>query len=843
MTRTQVIEALLKVLVLEAAKGFADSSVVGGLDAYASILLDEHASSLSPAVTRQLQSLRNDKAGYRGWGRLQREPWVQATMQAIDPQPGPDRRDAVQAQQQASADPVATPSHTSGDLRSEGPGSRSTVAPGQSRRPVTALRGVSTKTAANLARLGVSTIADFVYLLPRRYLDYTQIRRVSELEIDRDQTVIGTVVRVRLRLFGGRQGTEAYLRDESGMVRVLWFNQPWVARNLPANREIVVSGAVHLFRTEKLIESPEWEPADSAGIHTGRLVPVYPLTSGLSARQMRKWMVEALALSAPDLAEYLPAEIAARQQLMPLPDAVHEAHFPSNLERAALARQRLTFDELLSLQLGLLMTKRYWQNSQPGIPMVIDRPFLDAYIHNLPYILTGAQQSVLEEITHDIARPMAMSRLLQGEVGSGKTVVALAALLMAVCNGLQGALMVPTEVLAEQHYRTIELLLQGSKERSDGDATPSDDKPTLELLREPIRTIGGVGGHQMTVALLTGSLTAANRRRVHAQLASGDVDIVVGTQALIQREVTFKRLGLAIVDEQHRFGVLQRGGLRQKGFNPHVLVMTATPIPRSLALAVYGDLDLSVIDKLPPGRPETVTRIMSSSQMDRLYHFLRSQIRAGRQAYVICPLISESPKLEARAATEEYRRLREVVFPDLRLGLLHGGLAPKKKDEVMRSFRDASTDILVSTTVVEVGVDVPNATVMIILGAERFGLSQLHQLRGRVRRSREKSYCILVSDAPSTTASKRLRAVEATQNGFDLAREDLRLRGPGDFIGTLQTGLPELRVATLTDLSMLETARSEALRLIDDSRFDSAAEYAAVRERVVELWHDSVEWS
>ena len=436
-----------------------------------------------------------------------------------------------------------------------------------------------------------------------------------------------------------------------------------------------------------------------------------------------------------------------------------------------------------------------------------------------------------------------MSRLLQGEVGSGKTVVALAALLIAVSNGLQGALMAPTEVLAEQHYRTIELLLRDSEGPDNGGPTPSATHPALESLHDPIRTIGGVGGRQTTLALLTGSLTAANRRRVHAQLASGDVDIVVGTQALIQREVTFKRLGLAIVDEQHRFGVLQRGGLRQKGFNPHVLVMTATPIPRSLALAVYGDLDLSVIDKLPPGRQETVTRVISSSQMDRLYRFLRSQILAGRQAYVICPLISESPKLEARAATEEYRRLREVVFPDLRLGLLHGGLAPRQKDEVMRSFRDASIDILVSTTVVEVGVDVPNATVMIILGAERFGLSQLHQLRGRVRRSSERSYCILVSDTPSRTTRERLRVVAATQDGFALARHDLELRGPGDFLGTQQTGLPELRIATLKDLSMLEAARSEALRLIADSRFDSAAEYTGVRERVTELWRDNVEWS
>ena len=772
---------------------------------------------------------------------------MQATMQAVDPPPGPDRRDAGQIQREVPADRITTSSHTSSDAPSEGPGGRSTAPHGRSHTPVTALRGVSTKTAANLARLGVSTIVDFVYLLPRRYLDYTQIRRVSELEIDRDQTVTGTVVRIRVTPFGRRPGTEAYLRDESGMVRVLWFNQPWIARNLPANREIVVSGAVHLFRTEKVIESPEWEPVHSAGINTGRLVPVYPLTSGLSARQMRKWMVEALDLCAPDLEEYLPADIAARQHLMPLTDAVHEAHFPSNLERAAMARQRLTFDELLSLQLGLLMTKRYWQRSQPGVPMATDLSFLHAYTQNLPYTLTAAQQRVLGEIAHDVARPIAMSRLLQGEVGSGKTVVALAALLTAVSNGLQGALMAPTEVLAEQHYRTIELLLRGNNGGNNGgtngDTTPSAGNPALDPLQNPIRTIDGVGGHRITLALLTGSLTAANRRRVHAQLASGDVDIVVGTQALIQGETTFKRLGLAIVDEQHRFGVLQRGGLRQKGFNPHVLVMTATPIPRSLALAVYGDLDLSVIDSLPPGRQETVTRVMSSSQMDHLYRFLRSQIREGRQAYVICPLINESPKLEARAATEEYQRLREVVFPDLRLGLLHGGLAPRQKDEIMRSFRDASIDILVSTTVVEVGVDVPNATVMIIRGAERFGLSQLHQLRGRVGRGLEKSYCILVSDAPSAGARERLRVVKTTQDGFDLARQDLRLRGPGDFLGTQQTGLPQLRVATLTDLSMLEAARSEALRLIDDSRFDSAAEYAALRERVAELWHDNIEWS
>ncbi|MFW6103113.1 MAG: ATP-dependent DNA helicase RecG, partial [Chloroflexota bacterium] len=377
-----------------------------------------------------------------------------------------------------------------------------------------------------------------------------------------------------------------------------------------------------------------------------------------------------------------------------------------------------------------------------------------------------------------------------------------------------------------------------------GDVSEDTQTGDAATRREaPIVTLTGVHGLPITAALLTGSLTAVRRKEVHAGLESGSIDIVVGTQALVQKAVRFHRLGLAIIDEQHRFGVLQRGGLRQKGYNPHVLVMTATPIPRSLALSVYGDLDLSAIEELPPGRQEISTHVASAASLDRVYAFIRDQVTKGRQAYVICPLISESTALQARAATEEHKYLANQVFPDLRLGLLHGSLKPRDKDEVMRAFRDGEIDVLVSTTVVEVGVDVPNATVMVILGADRFGLAQLHQLRGRVGRGYDKSYCVVVTDTPSAEARKRLRALEEEKNGFRLAEHDLKLRGPGDFLGTQQSGLPQLRVATLTDLSTLEIAREEATRLVEDHDFQSAPPYAPLRERVERLWSRDVEWS
>ncbi len=799
MSTPRPTEALLKILELEARKQHNDTAVIGGIDAY----LKKAASSLPKSLAPAIRQVQRASGGYRGWTHTQRTRWVAATLDL---------------------------------LRSPNCGG-----PPLETKPITALTRISTKTAALFARLGISTLNDLLHHLPRHYLDYTQTRAIGHLRAQTDQTVVGRVLRASVVLPGGRRSTEAIIADCTGKVRVIWFNQPWIARQLPRDREIVVSGTVTVYKNRPQFLSPEWEEAESSGIHTGRLVPVYPLTRGLTARSMRNWVTEALDLCAPGPAEYLPEEILRRRSLPVLSTAIRQAHFPDSPAVAAAARQRLAFDELLSLQLGLLLTRRQWQESLPGHPLKSDPALLNSLMRLLPFTLTSSQQQALEEILRDLARETPMSRMLQGDVGSGKTVVALAAMLVTAAHGCQAALMAPTEVLAEQHYRTLLTLL--------GTECPSCDSPTTAFVADPalrdkpVQSFTGILERPLTIALLTGALTAAHRRHVRQLLASGNVDIVVGTQALVQEEVEFRSLRLAVVDEQHRFGVLQRGGLRQKGYNPHVLVMTATPIPRSLALTVYGDLDLSTISELPPGRQKVDTLIFQPDDIAIVHRKVHDEVHKGHQAYVICPLITESDKLLVRAATEEYDHLRQVIFPDLRLGLLHGALRAAQKDDVMRRFRDGDLDILVSTTVIEVGIDVPNATVMVILGAERFGLSQLHQLRGRVRRGSEKSYCLLVSDAATQDAQRRLAVLGQTHDGFELARHDLEMRGAGDFLGTQQSGLPPLRVAKLTDLSTMESARAEAQRLVRDRRLLRDPHYARIRERVATLWNTSVEWS
>lgn len=817
MTGPTPNELLRKILELEAKKQYDDTAVIGGLDAYVASV----APSLPPALKPALLRLRTP-GGYRAWAVAQRSQWVTSALALLH---------------DAAAKPVRRPTRSSSQGASA---STPTTTPPES-QPVTVLTRVSTRTAALLARLRVTTVGDLLCLLPRRYLDYTHTRAVADLEPDMEQTVVGRVLKATWVYPGGRRSTEAVFGDKTGTVKLLWFNQPWMARTLPVDRDIVISGMVTAFGRRLQIQSPEWEDVATSGIHTGRLVPVYPLTQGISGRSMRKWVNEALKLCAPGPAEYLPADVLQRHPMLPLPEAVHQVHFPDSTALAAAARQRLAFDEILSLQLGLLQTRRHWQHSQPGHALAVDSAFVDSYLRILPFELTAAQRQVLVEILHDLARPVAMSRLLQGDVGSGKTVVALAAMVAAAAHSMQSALMAPTEVLAEQHFQTLLTLLGGASTR---DAAESTDAPSEQPLRDdPVHTVAGILHRPLTVALLTGALTAAHRRRVRQLLASGDIDIVVGTQALVQEGVEFRSLALAVVDEQHRFGVLQRGGLRQKGFNPHVLVMTATPIPRSLALAVYGDLDLSVIDSLPPGRQQVATSVYSSDEADAVYRRVRAEVARGRQAFVICPLISESEKLAARAATEEFAYLSRDVFPYLRLGLLHGALRPAQKDAVMRGFRDGEINVLVSTTVIEVGIDVPNATVMVVLGAERFGLSQLHQLRGRVGRSHEKSYCLLVSDSASAEARRRLSAMEKTHDGFALAKQDLEIRGAGDFLGTQQSGLPPLRVATLTDLPMVEAARAEARRIVENEAMLRNPAYGQVLQRASTLWRTDIEWS
>jgi ATP-dependent DNA helicase RecG len=603
------------------------------------------------------------------------------------------------------------------------------------------------------------------------------------------------------------RSTEAIVGDETGTVRVIWFNQPYLAKRLSTGTRVALSGKVELFRGQKVFQSPEYEFLESGDlIHTGRLVPVYHRTEGLYLRQVRKVVKDVLDLYLPHIEDFLPEGVRAGVGLMGLSEAISQAHYPDSESYKDAARRRLAFDELFLIQLGVLSRKRDWREAQQGISLNAEPECLARFLASLPFELTSAQRRVLDEIRGDMAQDKPMSRLLQGEVGSGKTVVATAAMLLAVAGDCQAALMAPTEILAEQHFHNIRRLL--------GDHNAGSR-------------------FKIVVELLTGG--SREKGDLHRRVAVGEIDILIGTHALIQKKVEFQRLGLVVVDEQHRFGVMQRAELRQKGTSPHMLVMSATPIPRTLALTLYGDLDISLIDELPPGRKEIKTRWLSPQRRGNGYEFVRKQIALGRQAFIICPLIEESENIEARAATAEYERLSQEIFPDLRLGLLHGRMSASETDDVMQRFRAGEIDILISTSVVEVGIDVPNVTVMLVEGAERFGLAQLHQFRGRVWRSSHQSYCLLLSENPSLEGAERLRLMEGTHDGFRLAEEDLRLRGPGEFFGTRQSGLPDLKMAQLSDVGLLELARSEAIRLFESDPQLGKLEHNALVDAVARL--------
>ncbi len=805
---------LRKILELERRKGYADSAVMGGLDRYLKNLIQRNNLGPRSPVAASIMALST--RGYASLTPSERREWLVRTVQLLDG--GPVERTARPASTTKAPSNGKSPSKP----KREAPKGVAVEEPGGSPLdvPATALRGVRSAVAAKLARLGVTTVGDMLFFFPRRYNDFASIRPIAELVIGEEQTVIGSVWSANDTGIGRRmRGTEALIGDDTGVMRVVWFNQPYLAQQLRTNERIVLAGKVTLYKGQKTLENPEYEPLEEELVHTGRLVPVYHSTSGLAGRTVRRLAKEALDGYLGALPELLPASMLARNRMPSRTDAVREMHFPDGWEALKEARRRLAFEELLLIQVGVLQRKREWQERGLAQPLHLPEEMRREYEASLPFRLTGAQQRAMAQTLADVARERPMSRLLQGDVGSGKTVVAAAALLAAVASGAQGAMMAPTEILAEQHFHT----LCGIFSCSERTATVATVRP--DYLSKPL-----------TIALLTGSLPASVKRELREQIAAGEIDIVVGTHAVIQQDVSFHRLGLAVVDEQHRFGVMQRAALREKGRNPHVLVMTATPIPRTLSLTVYGDLDVSVIDELPAGRKPVKTRWVAPDGRDGAYEFVRGQVRQGYQAFIICPLIEESETVAARAATQEFERLSSEVFPEARLGLLHGRLAAHKKESVMREFRDHALDILVSTAVVEVGVDIPNATVMMVEAAERFGLAQLHQLRGRVGRSDVQSYCLLLSDSAAPDARERLQTVERTQDGFALAEADLRLRGPGEFFGTRQSGLPDLKVAQLSDVPLIELARNEASRLLDEDAELSRPEHAALKAAVAQLW-------
>ena len=721
--------------------------------------------------------------------------------------------------------------------------------------PLEQAPGVRFDYLRSLKKLGLETIRDLLYHFPRRYDDYTSTRPIHALMYGSTETIVATVDHVETRRSaGGRNIITVRVRDDTGTLSAVWFNQPFLLKSLRVGMRVVLSGRVGQYRGRLTLESPEWEPYDDELIHTGRLVPVYPLSGNLRPRGMRRLVKRTVDTWAGRVPDPLPPTVRERAGLWDLAQALRQIHFPDDPESLVQARRRLAFDEFLLIQIGVLQRKREWQ-AEPGRPLPTDHDLLARFLADLPFALTGAQQRVLEQLLTDIARPVPMSRLLQGDVGSGKTVVAAAAMLMAVANGKQAAIMAPTEILAEQHERTIGRLVAGlevagrpsaSAVTTVGEEWKEEDPARARRLAELKKLVGVAADKapagQVRVALLTGSLKARQKRELRQAIADGQVDIVVGTHALIQEDVAFADLGMAVIDEQHRFGVVQRQQLHQKGFNPHLLVMTATPIPRTLALTLHGDLDVGIIDEMPPGRQPISTRWLANAERQRAYDFIRKQVQEGRQAFVICPLVEESDKIEAAAAVEEFHRLQSEVFADLKLDLLHGRMSGPEKERIMRAFRDGETQVLVSTPVVEVGIDVPNATVMMVEGAERFGLSQLHQFRGRVGRGEHASYCILLATSDEL-GSERLKAIEETEDGFALAEIDLELRGPGEFFGTRQSGMPDLKVAKLGDTRLLDLARREAEAILADDPALSKPQHAVLKERVAAFWSQGMEVS
>ncbi|MBA7639594.1 ATP-dependent DNA helicase RecG [subsurface metagenome] len=809
------IESLRKILELEREKGYTDSAVIGGLDKFLHRWAGQAIESVtSPELLSQFRRLRLDDSKYAAMTQPHRQRWIEEIIGFLS------ELGEIPAETE-----IKPPKSVSPPAPRKRPSSAKApkIVGGSLEASITTLKGVSAAMAAKFNRLGVKTIRDLLYFFPHRHLDYSQRKHISDLAEGEEQTIMANVWQAQETRLGGRRSTEAIVGDETGNVRVVWFNNPYVAKSLPTNAQVVISGRVGVFGGRHVFESPEWELLeDKELVHTGRLVPLYSLTQGLKPRQVRKLMKAVVDSFSGQVKDFLPPELIKRCKLLELPQAIVQAHYPEDEAAKDNARYRLAFDELFILQLGVLGKKHEWQESQPGNPLSPQPAPLDAFLKSLPFELTSAQQKVLKELLADLEKPVPMSRLLQGEVGSGKTVVATAALLVAAANGYQGAFMAPTEILAEQHFTNVGQLLSRT-----GKQIAEEDN---------LRTYSGVLDRPLTVALLIGDLKQARKQEIQQQIAAGEIDIIIGTHALIQKEVGFTKLSLVVVDEQHRFGVEQRSALRQKGFNPHVLVMTATPIPRTLALTLYGDLDLSVIDELPPGRQAVKTKWLKPEQRDSAYTFLRRQVTEGRQAFIVCPLVEESEAIQAKAAVAEYERLSGEVFPDLKLGLIHGRMSAAEKDKVMHQFRSGELPVLVSTPVVEVGIDVPNATVMLVESADRFGLSQLHQFRGRVGRGSAQSYCMLLAENPSEIGRERLDIIEKIQDGFQLAEEDLRLRGPGDFFGTRQSGLPDLRMAKLSDVALLELARTEAIRLFEKDPGLKKPAHAPLAQELSRVW-------
>jgi ATP-dependent DNA helicase RecG len=797
----RVITALRNVLELEKKFEFTDRAVMGGLDR----LIENSAAEL-PWI-RDVEPLRG--TSYAALQPGQRHRWASAVIGRL-------REEGVEAAKQSP--PVAKTAPKQAPRRSSHKIKYTLDTPLQD------LKFIHKATRPKLAQLGVTNLRDMVRLFPNRHVDYSQVTKIGEVLFGEQMTVAGRVFRSETARIGPPPGAAKILiNDGSGVLEATFFRQAYLAKKFRRGDLVAFSGEISAFNNLAQMQNPEYDelPAGSATsdtetgdlqlTHAGNLLPVYPSTDGLVQRSIRTATRKSLDNGLTLLDEFLTDDLKQRHSFTDLQEAVESMHYPDSTEHQFNSRRRLAFDELFMYQLAALKKKAEWQHRRDGI--VIEetkaRSAVDAFLDSLDFELTIDQTESLNGLLEDMSTGIPMGRLLQGEVGSGKTVVALSALLAVNTAGRQGALMAPTEVLAEQHFLSISSQLK---------AEPLPGEP-----RDAVRhaSLPGSGNRRITMVLLIGSLQGSIKNRIQQMIAEGEADLIIGTHALLQEQVSMPKLGLAVVDEQHRFGVEQRGALTQREPRPHMLAMSATPIPRTLSLTVYGDLDITTLKILPKGRKSITTSLANSNVAEKnAYELVRQQVALGRQAFVVCPLIEPSDSIEAASALVEFDRLSNSAFKDLRVGLLHGRMKLPEKQDVMDRVRKGDIDVLVATPVIEVGVDIPNATVMMIMSAYRFGLAQLHQLRGRVGRGEDESYCVLMSNSKGAIANERLEVVLNTSDGFVLAEEDLRIRGPGDYMGTRQSGWDELKVATIDDVDPLQIARREASDLMADGTLD-----------------------
>jgi ATP-dependent DNA helicase RecG len=677
--------------------------------------------------------------------------------------------------------------------------------------PVKYLKGVGPHWEKLLARLGVKTIGDIFYHIPRLYIDRSKIVKIINTRIGEVATILGDVVSFESRRSRKKMEVQtALVKDDSdGMLFLQWFGQPYLKKVIKKGITIMASGEVSFYKGKQMVH-PDFEIMTdemSHTLHTGRIVPFYPLTEGMMQKRIRRIIDNGISLYLDYVEETLPDHILFKEKIIPLKEAIYKIHRPRDFNEISLAKERFIFEELFYLEILLALRKKRLKVQKSKVRLKKDGTLVKSFMETLHFELTNDQKTVVREIRDDFLSEKPMHRMLQGEVGSGKTVVAIIASLMIIESGYQVALMAPTEILAEQHYLNMG------------------------------KTLGSLG---VKNGLLIGSVKEKEKKKIYDSLSSGNINLIFGTHALIEDIVQFKNLGFVIIDEQHRFGVLQRAKLLEKGDTPHFLVMTATPIPRTLSMTLYGDLDISTIKEMPPGRKEIVTRWTHEKNRKKLYDFIKEKIGEGDQCFIIYPLVEESEKVDLKAATEMYHHLKETVFKTEGVGLIHGRMKTEEKEEVMRAFRNKDIMVLVSTTVIEVGIDMPDATIMVIEHPERFGLAQLHQMRGRVGRGDKKSYCILFSPYKiSDEAKERLKTIESTRDGFKIAEKDLEIRGPGEFFGTAQHGLPDLKFSNLvTDWNTLQRARRRAFDIIDEDPQLLKEENRRVRDRYIEKYRE-----